>query len=226
MINPESVYTLISFRQGRITRQPTILAVDDIPVNRSLLDETLRAAGYQVSVAASGKEALGALSRTVVDGAVLDIGMPEMSGFDLFSRMREDAVFTSLPVIFVTADKDLQTVKKAVEMGAAGYVVKPYHSQTLVQKVHLALKQAEVDQGVLYLMDRMRAIHAALEYTGPEAAEKVQSALKTGMEIPTTTFISSYTVELNRLRLCLTRKDFSHALKLTETIMRELKEPA
>jgi PAS domain S-box-containing protein len=93
-----------------------VLVVDDEPEARELLEETLRSAGLLPVLVASGKQALETLARSPVSAAVVDLCMPEMSGFELISRIRQNPSFTKLPVIVLTAkeidQEDMQILSR------------------------------------------------------------------------------------------------------------------
>jgi len=80
-----------------------ILVVDDEAEGRELLDETLRSAGLLPLLASSGKQALEMLARSPISAAIIDLLMPEMSGFELIFRIRQNPGFARLPIIVLTA---------------------------------------------------------------------------------------------------------------------------
>jgi CheY-like chemotaxis protein len=145
-----------------ITRQKTVLIVDDDTGTLLLNNGILKNDGYAVAAATSGVEALKTLGSVLVDIAVLDIQMPDMSGLELYGKMQADKKFSTIPVIFVTSDSEKDTVLKAAGMGAVGYVVKPVDKASLLHKVRWALEKSSVDQGVLYLSRKIGAIVTVL----------------------------------------------------------------
>jgi CheY-like chemotaxis protein len=112
-------------RPGHATR---VLAVDDDPESLQLLQEALSAAGYATLTASSGREALETLARSPVDAAIVDLMMPEMSGFELILRIKENPRLESLPILVLTGrdlteqDYDiLQRKTKAVFLKASSW---------------------------------------------------------------------------------------------------------
>ncbi|MDR1785130.1 MAG: response regulator [Spirochaetaceae bacterium] len=200
----------------RITRQISVLVVDDAVFNLSALRNILKKGGYAVNVATSGHDALDAFSRTLVDVAIHDIEMHDMSGIDIYTKMLEDPVTKSIPVVFVTADNDTSTVTRALGMGASGYVVKPYSDAILLGKVKAAAEGGQIDQGMLYLLKNIRTIRDMMQ------EGKLIEAAELFNEIPVDIFKASLVVMLNRLHVYLSGRDLSSAVKMSETILQEL----
>jgi len=115
-----------------------ILVVDDASANLQLC-KGLLGDKYDVRLAKSGKMALEALKKFQPDIILLDIEMPDMSGFDVKSEMNINPDFKDIPVIFVTSHATEKLVKKAVESGAVDYVVKPFDANALRTKIQGAL---------------------------------------------------------------------------------------
>jgi two-component system, sensor histidine kinase and response regulator len=112
-----------------------ILIVEDSPTQaeavRSLLDD----AGYDVSVARSGSDALHALRKERVDLVVSDVIMPGMSGFDLCRALRADPTLADTPFIILTSLAAPLDVMRGLECGADNYVTKPYEPEILLRRI-------------------------------------------------------------------------------------------
>lgn len=106
-----------------------ILAVDDEPNMRRLLEITLRQAGHQALLAADGREALEILRREGADLVVSDLNMPGMDGIKLLAAMREEGMET--PLIIVTAKGEVESAVTAMKLGAADYILRPFDLDTL-----------------------------------------------------------------------------------------------
>lgn len=118
-----------------------ILAVDDNENMRMLLQVVLEQAGYEVLLASSGEEALTVLRRRGMPHlALLDINMPEMSGFELAKSIRETS---DLPVIFLTAVDHERKVVEGLERYADDYIVKPFHVNELIARVQRVLRRVD-----------------------------------------------------------------------------------
>jgi len=121
-----------------------ILIVDDVPKNIQVLGSTLRSKGYQVIPATSGEQALRAAATHTPDLILLDVMMPEMDGYQVFAKLKENGRTADIPVIFVTALTDEQDETKGLEMGAVDYITKPIKIPVALARVrtHLALRFA------------------------------------------------------------------------------------
>ena len=117
-----------------------ILIVDDEPDMRTVLFHTLRSAGYQVVEAKGGDEALRKLKRTRFDLVLLDIMMPQMSGYQVLERIREMPSRAETPVVVVTAKHDPEGLQREVAAGATDHIAKPFHPAELEDVVRRALK--------------------------------------------------------------------------------------
>ncbi|MEH6835847.1 MULTISPECIES: response regulator transcription factor [Falsihalocynthiibacter] len=116
-----------------------ILLVDDDPRLRDLVGLSLERAGYQVSTAANGQQALTCALRDTPDLIVLDVGLPEMDGFDVCRRIR---AHSDVPIVFLTArDEEIDRIL-GLELGADDYVVKPFSPRELVARIKAILKRS------------------------------------------------------------------------------------
>ena len=130
-----------------VTRQGSLLVVDDNDDNRDALSRRLRQKGYRVSVAADGAEALAQIDRESYDLVLLDVEMPGMSGLEVLSRVRVQRSQTQLPVIMVTARSEGADIVEAFGLGANDYVTKPIDFAVALARIrtHLAHKWAVED---------------------------------------------------------------------------------
>jgi DNA-binding response OmpR family regulator len=117
-----------------------ILVVDDDRLNADLLKTKLTAHGYEVAVAHSAEAAFGEDRRFQPQLILLDVVMPEMSGFELCRRIIKLHEHKYVPVILVTSMDDLQSKVRGLESGAYDYVTKPFDSQELLARVQSALR--------------------------------------------------------------------------------------
>ncbi len=111
------------------TSRMCILVVDDDPDIRELLHDRLASDGYAVRTAKDGQEAVEILLKGVVDGVILDIGIPEIDGIEVLRRLRQND--QTLPVIIVTAVEALDRALLAMERGAQAYLLKPFDATQL-----------------------------------------------------------------------------------------------
>jgi len=120
----------------------TILMVDDNPKNLQLLGSTLRNDGYQLEFATSGPTALAWVDKKQFDLILLDIMMPDMSGFEVCAQLRKNKKMDDVPVIFLTAKTEKESIVQGFKLGAQDYVTKPFDTSELLARVrtHLELR--------------------------------------------------------------------------------------
>lgn len=123
--------------------QPEILLVEDTPEHIEAVVAVLHENNYKIRIAKNWSTALALLSQHQPDLILLDIYMPEMDGFELCKTIKSDRAFSSIPIIFLTARDDEDSIRLGFELGAQDYVVKPFHSSELLARVktHIKLKQ-------------------------------------------------------------------------------------
>lgn len=114
----------------------TILLVDDSSTNNILLQAVLEQNGYATEVAFSGKEALKILGKKQhIDAILLDLMMPEMSGYDVLEAVKGNPSTAKIPVMIVSADSEKEDAEKALKMGADFFFEKPLKLNEVVAKV-------------------------------------------------------------------------------------------
>lgn len=120
----------------------SILLVDDDPMNTMLLRSVLKAEGYHTQEALSGAEALAKVEVQSFDLILLDIMMPEMNGFEVCSSIKQNASKKDIPIIFITARNDIESISTAFEVGGVDYITKPFKKTELLARVstHVKLK--------------------------------------------------------------------------------------
>lgn len=126
-----------------------ILAVDDEPSMRRLLEISLRQAGYQPVVAANGKEALSLIKSEHIDLVLSDLHMPSMNGLELLKAIRAESDF--LPFIMVTAQGEIKTAVEAMKLGAEDYILRPFDLETLEVAIAKALSSQRMAVENAYL---------------------------------------------------------------------------
>lgn len=115
-----------------------VLVVDDEPQIRRFLEISLRAQGYRVTLAATGREGLASLAGQGADLLVLDIGLPDIDGHEVLRELRQ---WTQVPVIMLTVRADEAEKVAALDAGANDYVTKPFGTQELMARVRALLRQ-------------------------------------------------------------------------------------
>ncbi|WP_319589978.1 hybrid sensor histidine kinase/response regulator [uncultured Draconibacterium sp.] len=122
---------------------PTILIVDDNPNNIKIVALILRSLKYKIVIATNGEQAIELVDQTRPDLILLDIMMPKMDGFEACSIIKEKEENSNIPVIFITALNDTESLVKGFKAGGVDYITKPFNKDELVSRVktHLELKQ-------------------------------------------------------------------------------------
>ncbi len=118
-----------------------ILIVDDVSDNIKVAMTILKENNYNFSFAMDGKQALEVIKTKDFDLILLDIMMPELNGFDVIEILKNDEKTKDIPIIFLTAKADIDSITKGFELGAVDYITKPFHSAELISRVstHLEL---------------------------------------------------------------------------------------
>jgi CheY-like chemotaxis protein len=116
-----------------------ILVVDDELLLRTILKDALEEAGYTVVLAESGQTAIDRARSDRPDCILMDIIMPGLDGYTACATIKADPALAAIPVVLISATKDLQVVDRAEEVGAAGILPKPVSTEEVLQTVALAL---------------------------------------------------------------------------------------
>jgi len=116
----------------------TILIVDDTKSNITILMELLSDT-YDVIVALDGSSAIETLKEEHVDLILLDIMMPEMDGYEVCEILKQDKDLKDIPIIFITAKTDEESIEKAYDVGGMDYVTKPFKPKELLARVKTQL---------------------------------------------------------------------------------------
>jgi two-component system phosphate regulon response regulator PhoB len=124
-----------------------ILVVEDEPDLRSLLDRSLEEAGYRVSLAEDGIEALEKAATEPLDLILLDLMIPHIDGIEVCRRLKRDARTARLPVIMLTARQEPVDRIAGLELGADDYVTKPFNLRELVLRVGAVLSRSRGERG-------------------------------------------------------------------------------
>jgi len=120
--------------------KPVILVVDDQSQNIELLEAHLVPQGYEIVKAENGVEALEKLSANQIDLMLLDVMMPDMDGFEVVRRVRQDETHRLLPIILVTALRETEDRVKGIEAGCDDFISKPFDKIELLARVRSLLK--------------------------------------------------------------------------------------
>ena len=180
-----------------------ILVVDDIADNLKIVGDMLEGAGYDVTFAISGQQALERITTARPDLVLLDLMMPEMDGIQVCQKLKANSSYDEIPIIFLTASHERQNLLKAFDSGAVDYITKPLYLPELLARVrtHLELKEAKEN------LDRL---NSDLEQKVQQRTAQLQQALN---------FEAIAKTIIERVR------DSLDESQILATIVRELVEP-
>jgi two-component system OmpR family response regulator len=131
-------------RQDGAQARPKLLVVEDDPNIVELLSASLRFAGFDVSAATNGVEAVSAARASRPDLVVLDVMLPDLDGFEVIRRMREGGVRT--PVVFLTARDSTDDKIRGLTLGGDDYVTKPFSLEELTARIRAVLRRSALDR--------------------------------------------------------------------------------
>ena len=128
-----------------------ILIVDDVPKNIQIIASLLGDEEYNISYATNGRQALEQVVENSFDLVLLDIMMPEMNGYEVCKEIKKIRFANEIPIIFITAKTDEDSLLEAFQAGGQDYVTKPFKAPELMARIktHLKLKEFEDSQQVV-----------------------------------------------------------------------------
>ena len=142
--------------------KPKILIVDDEPFNVDYLEQELEDRDYDTLSAANGREALEKVGAEAPDLILLDIMMPVMDGFEVLRRLKSNPDTRDIPVIVISANNNLESVVKGIQLGAEDYLPKPFEPVLLQARLHSSLEKKRLrDLEHLYLKGLQREMEIA-----------------------------------------------------------------
>jgi len=145
-------------------QKPTILIIDDIPTNIRILEKKLLNENYSIMAAENGKKALEMIEKRKPDLILLDVLMPEMSGFEVCKILKHNPKTQSIPIIFLTAKTETEDIVEGFNLGAVDYVSKPFNYTELIARIktHTELKHLQ-DNLEWAVSDRTKKLNIALD---------------------------------------------------------------
>jgi two-component system chemotaxis response regulator CheY len=117
-----------------------ILAVDDSPSMRDMVRIALSGAGFQVTQAADGAEALEIARKDSFDLVLSDVNMPRMDGISLIRALRAEANYKHTPILMLTTESSADRKREGKDAGATGWIVKPFDPDQLVATMQRVLR--------------------------------------------------------------------------------------
>lgn len=162
----------------------TILCVDDVMTNLITLEAIFESNNkdYKVVTATSGKEAIQKLSENQVDMILLDVMMPELDGFETAKLILQDENTKDIPIIFLTASQDDDTIKHSYDVGGVDYMKKPFNVIELLNRIEFHLKLKESEKAILKEQQQVQSLINLQDnfvlLTDGEKAIKINSAVE------------------------------------------------
>ena len=129
-------------------KQYKILIVDDVEDNLTIVDKILKSNNYITTLAQDGLSTLAIVQEKEFDLILLDIMMPGMSGIEVCENLKKDPLTQGIPVIFLTANADRDTLIKAYEAGGSDYLKKPFFKEELLARVSSRLKMKDYEKNL------------------------------------------------------------------------------
>ncbi len=156
----ETLKLFDSHVQGGKEAPGTILIVDDNAMNREILARRLAKDGHRLIMAEHGRDALDRLAESPVDVILLDIMMPVMDGYQVLLALSRDQLLRRIPVIVLSADDQIESVVRCIEIGAEDFLPKPVNPVILTARVESSLQRKRLqdrEQAYLEEIERERA---------------------------------------------------------------------
>jgi two-component system, sensor histidine kinase and response regulator len=123
-----------------LVREIVLVVEDDLPMLEGIRD-VLELGGYEVMPATNGREALAAMGDRAPDLILSDVMMPEMNGYELCQRVRENPEWASIPLVFLTAKGQRLDMRAGMEVGGDDYLVKPFEPEEILRAVRTRLRR-------------------------------------------------------------------------------------
>lgn len=116
-------------------KKQSILVVDDVPLNLRFVYEIFKD-DYSVFMAKSGEQAFKMLEKNQPGLILLDVKMPDMDGFEVLKKIKEDEKYANIPVIMLTGDYDEEVITRSTELNAFSVIKKPFDTEDLKQRIN------------------------------------------------------------------------------------------
>ena len=139
----------------------SIVAIDDMKVNRAFLASILERAGYRVRTAASGREGLELIGQELPELVLLDIQMPDMDGYEVCRQIKSRPELSAIPVVFISTMDDVSDKVKSFEAGGSDYVTRPFQPMEVLARVSNQIK-------LFRLQNEMKVRNAELQRRNEE----------------------------------------------------------
>jgi diguanylate cyclase (GGDEF)-like protein len=170
-----------------------ILLVDDIPANIDILVRTLEPEGYDLAIASSGEKALKIADHFLPDLVLADVMMPGMNGFEMCRQLKMQEANRDVPVIFITARKEMEDIVEGFQSGGVDYITKPFQQEEVRARVrtHLQLRA---------LIKQQKKLNQQLQREINERKRTEEALRKANQELRRLATLDGLTQVANRLQ--------------------------
>jgi adenylate cyclase len=158
-------------------RPASILVVEDNAVHRETLVKALSLEGHAVTTAENGRDALEAMESDPFDVVLLDIVMPEMDGYQVLEKMRDDPRQQHVPVIMTTAVDDIASAVRCIELGAEDFLTKPFNLTVLRARINAGLTKKRLRDLEQRHLEEVTGLNKRLE---ARVEEQMAELVRTG----------------------------------------------
>ncbi len=157
-----------------------LLVVDDQSTSRIYLSGLLRAVGYQVSEAPNGQEALEAIDHIRPDLVLLDVMMPDVNGFEVCERIKQNDQTRLIPVVLITSLKDKDSLVKGINAGADDFLSKPFDQVEMLARVRSLVHQKHLNDDLDNTAEVLFAIARSVEKRDPTTGDHCERLVQMG----------------------------------------------
>jgi signal transduction histidine kinase len=199
-----------------------ILVVDDIPDNITIISNILYDKNIEIFTSRNGKQALKIASVRDLDLILLDIAMPEMDGYEVCQKLKDDAKTKSIPIIFLTAKVQPEDIVKGFEVGAVDYITKPFNSSELIVRVHNHLDRKRSQDLIQAQNQQLKELNATKDKFFSLITNDFKAPFSELMDYTTDLVINFDTYQINKIKTLsvyiheATKKGFNLLEKLIE----------
>jgi CheY-like chemotaxis protein len=138
--------------------QPSkVLIVDDVQLNLDLMKDILSEQGYMIATAKNGKSAIAKAKAHKFDLILLDVILPDIDGFEVCSHLKSNPQTQDIPIIFLTAKKEKDSIIKGFQLGAVDYIPKPFSKEELLARVNLHLTLRKTQEELIRSKEKAEA---------------------------------------------------------------------
>ncbi len=180
---------------GSEVAKPTILIVDDMPVNVAVLAEHFVSNGFAVLVAQDGEEGIERARFAPPDLILLDVMMPGMGGFETCRRLKSDEVTKDIPVIFMTALSSIGDKITGYQVGGVDYVTKPFHTEEVLARIRTHLSLQAMRRQLVAQNRQLQQEMAVRQKAETVLAQRSQELARSNAELEQMAYVASHDLQ-------------------------------